>query len=119
MKNPSTIKKFGKRLATLRKERGLTQQQLAKVTGISARMIAYYEVQTKHPPTHLILPLAKALRVSADELLGIKDIKHQLDPEHAALWRRLKKAEALPKRDQKALFHYLDALLKKNKAKIK
>jgi len=66
------------------------------------------------PPAHLIEPLAKALKVSSDELLGLKRIKQQLNPEHAALWRRLKKIETLPKKDQKALLHYLDALASKN-----
>jgi len=49
-----------------------------------------------------------------EELLGVKAIKQQRDPQHAALWRRLKKIETLPKQDQKALLHYLDALVKKN-----
>jgi hypothetical protein len=39
----------------------------------------------------------------------------QRDPQHAALWRQ-KKIERLPKRDQKALLHYLDALVQKNGA---
>jgi hypothetical protein len=82
--------------------------------GVSYRVIAYYEGETDYPPAHLIEPLAKALKVSSDELLGLKRIKQQLNPEHAALWRRLKKIETLPKRDQKALLHYLDALVSKN-----
>jgi transcriptional regulator with XRE-family HTH domain len=105
---------FGKRLAALRKERGLTQTQLGEKVGVSCRVIAYYEGETEYPPAHLIEPLAKALIISSDELLGIKPIKQQRDPQHAALWRRLKKIESLPKKDQKALLHYLDALTKKN-----
>jgi hypothetical protein len=58
--------------------------------------------------------IAKALNVSLEELLGVKTVKQQRDPQHAALWRRLKKIESLPKKDQKALLHYLDALSKKN-----
>lgn len=105
---------FGKRLAALRKEQGLTQTELGNKVGVSCRVIAYYEGETSYPPAHLIEPLAKALKVSSDELLGIKNIKQQRDPQHAALWRRLKKIETLPKQDQKALLHYLDALVKKN-----
>ncbi len=77
-------------------------------------IIPYYEGETNYPPAHLIEPLAKALKVSTDELLGVKEIKEKRDPEQAALWRRLKKIEALPKKDQKALLHYLDALVQKN-----
>ncbi|GEM_PF-4353940 len=57
---------------------------------------------------------SRALNISTNELLGVKAIKQQRDPQHAALWRRLKKIETLPKQDQKALLHYLDALVKKN-----
>jgi transcriptional regulator with XRE-family HTH domain len=114
MKRISINNNFGKRLADLRKQKGLTQTQLGEKVGVSCRVIAYYEGETNYPPTHLIEPLAKALKVSADELLGIKKIKQELDPQHAALWRRLKKIESLPKRDQKALLHYLDALARKN-----
>jgi transcriptional regulator with XRE-family HTH domain len=114
MKQTSTIEGFGERLADLRKAMGLTQKQLGEKVGVSNRVIAYYEGETDYPPAHLIEPLAKALKVSSDELLGLKRIKQQLSPEHAALWRRLKKIETLPKRDQKALLHYLDALVSKN-----
>jgi transcriptional regulator with XRE-family HTH domain len=114
MKRESTVRDFGKRVADLRRAAGLTQKQLGEKVSVSARVIAYYEGETNYPPAHLIKPLAKALNVSTDELLGVKAIKQQRDPQHAALWRRLKKIETLPKQDQKALLHYLDALVKKN-----
>jgi len=104
---------FGKRLARLRRASGLTQLELGERIGVSKRVVAYYEGETSYPPAHLIEPLAKVLKVSTDELLGLKNIKQQHDPEHAALWRRLKKVETLPKKDQKALLHYLDALVLK------
>lgn len=111
-----TAKDFGKRLASLRKELGLTQTELGEKVGVSCRVIAYYEGETHYPPAHLIEPLAKALKISTDELLGVKILQQQRDPQQAALWRRLKKIESLPKRDQKALLHYLDALVQKNVA---
>lgn len=114
MKRPSTIQDFGKRLVALRKVAGLTQKQLGERVGISNRVVHYYETETNHPPAHFIEPLASALKVSTDELLGIKSVKQQPDLRHAALWRRLKAVETLPKRDQKALLHYLDALTKTN-----
>ena len=80
-----TAKDFGKRLASLRKEQGLTQTQLGERVGVSCKVIAYYEGETHYPPAHLIEPLAKALKVSTDELLGVKLIKQQRDPQHAAL----------------------------------
>ena len=38
-----TAKDFGKRLASLRKELGLTQTELGEKVGVSCRVIAYYE----------------------------------------------------------------------------
>ena len=115
--NSTNKKNFNTTLVAIRKERGLTQRQLAKITGISYRMIAHYETQAKSFPHHIIPILTKALRVSADELLGVKHLKQQLDPEHAKLWRRLKKAEHLSLKDRKALFDFLDALLVRSKSK--
>jgi len=110
-----TVKSFGKKLAEIRGARGLSQRQLAKLAGISHRVVAYYEVQTRHPPTHLIVPLVKALGVSADELLGIKRVEHPFDSKHARLWYKLSKAALLPKEDQQTLLKNLYDLLAKNR----
>ncbi|MBI1871374.1 MAG: helix-turn-helix transcriptional regulator [Chlamydiae bacterium] len=113
MKRPTTISDFGKRLTSLRKAKGLTQQVLGEKVGVSNRVIAYYEGETKFPPAHLLIPMAKALQVSADELLGLKQLKEQNNSQYASLWRKIKKIELLSKKDQKALLYYLDALLEK------
>ena len=68
MKRKTSIKNFGKRLSDLRKQRGFTQQKLADLVKVSRRVIAYYEGETNYPPTHLLVPLAKALNVTTDEL---------------------------------------------------
>ncbi|MFH1618220.1 MAG: helix-turn-helix transcriptional regulator [Candidatus Margulisiibacteriota bacterium] len=119
MKKDTTITDFGKRIADLRKMRGLTQHQLGKAIGVSKRVIAYYEGETKYPPAHLIVPLAQALNVSTDELLGVKDVTPIVAPQCAALWRKLKILEDFPEKDRKAVLHYVDALAAKNKAERK
>lgn len=111
MKIKSHIPDFGKKLAQFRKVKGVTQQELADKIGVSRRVIAYYEGETNFPPTHLLIPIAKALRVSVDELLGLKK-QDVSDSNHAALWRKLKKAEELPKKDRKAVVNYIELLLK-------
>lgn len=93
-------------------------RQLADKTGISARMIAYYETEEGSPPVQKIVPFVKALKVSADELLGIKEFKHPFDSEeHTALWRKLRRAALLSTRDQQGLIHYLNSMLDKRKIK--
>jgi transcriptional regulator with XRE-family HTH domain len=117
MKKEPIIKDFGKRLAKFRKASGLTQEQLGELVGVSKRVIAYYEGETKYPPAHLIAPLSKALNVSADELLGIKKAKIVLDSRLAALWRRLKVLETFSDRDKKAVVQFVEVIAEKNKAK--
>ena len=108
---------FGERLARIRKQRGLSQEQLAKSLGVSRRVIAYFEVESHNPPAKLLHSLVKVLNVSIDELLGFTPIKQQLDPEKAALWRKLKKAEILSRKDRKTLLDLLNALIIKSKVK--
>ncbi len=112
MKKEPTIENFGKRLATLRKAKGLTQKVLGEMVGVSNRVIAYYEKETKYPPAHLISPLAKALSTTIEELLGVKGETLDFDTSNAALWRKLKIVEKLPKKDQKAVLHYIEMIAK-------
>jgi transcriptional regulator with XRE-family HTH domain len=68
------LKAFGKHLADLRRERGLTQEVLAERAGIAAHSVAYIE-QGRRFPKHLTTfhKLAKALGVPTAELLeGLK-----------------------------------------------
>lgn len=116
MKSKTSVSDFGKRLAQFRRIKGLTQQELGKKIGVSQRIIAYYEGETNYPPTHLLIPIAKTLKVSVDELLGLK--KNQIsDSNHAALWRRLKRTEQLSPKDRKTLLDFIDALLVRSKVK--
>lgn len=112
MKRETTVKGFGKRLAVLRKAAGLTQKELGEKVGVSNRVIHYYEGETNYPAAHLIEPLAKALNASTDELLGVKEIKKETSPKQAALWKRLRKIEALPQSKQKTLLKTIDTFLK-------
>jgi len=70
------LSSFGKRLAKLCKTAGYTRQQLADEIGATRWMIAYYETESQHPPANMLVDLAKALKVSADTLLGIKPVEN-------------------------------------------
>lgn len=106
---------FGSRLARLRKARGLTQEELAQRVGISRRMVVYYEAQSEHIPAGLLPQLAQALKVSADELLGLKSLKVKDPEEGLRLLRKLKRIGELPPRQRRAVMEYAEALLEKTK----
>ncbi len=104
---------FGKRLAHLRKAAGYSQYTLADALGITNRMVAYYEGETTHPPTHLLPKLAKVLGVSTDQLLGIEKVK-EVKQKDSRLWQRFAQVEKLPPKERKKIVDLLDAFLGKN-----
>lgn len=102
---------FGKRLATIRKARGLSQRDLAEKVRISYRMVAYYESQTHRPPADKLPALAKALNTTTDELLGVKPLSKRT-PQNSRLWKRLQVVETLPPQAQKQVVELVELLAK-------
>ncbi|UCC32125.1 MAG: helix-turn-helix domain-containing protein [Phycisphaerales bacterium] len=58
-------------LRRLRVRRGLTQEQLAKLAGVPKGAISLWELGKAKPDSDQLVGLSRALRVSADELLGL------------------------------------------------
>ena len=63
---------FGKKIRQLRKEKNLTQKQLAALIGVKNSVISFYEVGDRLPSPEVIRKLAIALHVSTDYLLGVE-----------------------------------------------
>jgi len=64
---------FAQRLAAIRKEKGLTQQQLSDRVGVHVQQLKRYEAGSSQPTLDVIRNLAVALGTSADRLLFGKD----------------------------------------------
>ena len=62
--------KTGKFIAEKRKEKSLTQQELADILGISNKTVSKWETGRGLPEVSLMLPLCKALGISVNELLS-------------------------------------------------
>ncbi len=107
---------FGPRLVRLRQARGLTQEELGALVGLSNRMIAYYERDEAEPPGAMLAPLATALRVTTDELLGLAPLTATMRPRTARLLKRLQQIEELPAAEQRAVLKMVDALLEHRRA---
>ena len=67
---------FGKKLMLLRKEKELTQLELAKILGIGANNIARYETN-RFPSVDILLKIASFFNVSLDYLLKENGINIQ------------------------------------------
>ena len=64
---------IGKRIAALRREKGLKQEELAEKLGVSAQAVSKWENDQTCPDISLLPLLAKTLGVSVDELLSGKE----------------------------------------------
>lgn len=107
---------FGPRLVRIRQSRGLTQEELGALVGLSNRMIVYYEREDAQPPGTMLAPLAKALKVTTDELLGLAPVTDTLQRRTARLMKRLQQIEELPAAEQRAVLKMVDALLEHRRA---
>ncbi len=66
------MEKFIERLKELRQEKGLSQAQLAKATGISTGAIGFWETGERVPNAQAVIVLAKFFGVTTDYLLGLE-----------------------------------------------
>lgn len=62
-----------------RKEKGFTQSDLAEIIGVSIQAVSKWETDAGMPDISQIVPLAKALNVSTDTILGFSNDKELED----------------------------------------
>jgi transcriptional regulator with XRE-family HTH domain len=64
---------IGERLLDLRKDAGLTQDELADILHINKHSISSYERDKSEPPDVVKIEIARYFQVSIDYLLGMTD----------------------------------------------
>lgn len=64
---------LGKRIQSYRKQKGLSQEQLASLLNVSRQALSKWEQDINVPNVEKIIEVAKKLDVSVNELLGIED----------------------------------------------
>lgn len=68
------MKKIQLRIADLRKQKRLTQQELADAIGVSFQTISKWETEAHMPDISVLPSLAEYFQVSTDQLLGLKPL---------------------------------------------
>lgn len=63
---------FGTKIKELRKQNGLTQQQLASRIGVTKSVISFYELKERAPSPDTLVKLAQVFHVSTDYLLDVQ-----------------------------------------------
>lgn len=103
---------FSKRLAAIRKDKGLSQGELADRVDSTSITIGRYERDEVKPPLEAAAKIAVALGVSLDYLAGLTD--NQVD---AATLGKVLEIQALPEADRKHIMTTVDALLRDAKVR--
>ena len=106
---------FGQFLAQMRRERGLTQRDLAEMLYISDKAVSKWERGLSLPDVALLLPLAGALGVSVTELLegrrAVQEQRYSAAEVEALIRRALAFPVEPPERQQARVKRYLPVYL--------
>ena len=102
---------IGERLLDLRKDAGLTQDDLAAVLNINKHSISSYERDKSEPPDAIKIAIAQYFDVSVDYLLGLTD-----NPASARKERKIiRLPSAFPENSIPELQEYIAYLVYKSK----
>lgn len=106
---------IGDKILSIRKDKGWSQQQLAKEIGTSGPIIGRYERREMIPSVEVAKKLAKAFNVTLDYL--VDDTGDLADIKDRAILDRLLEIEKLEQEDKKTIVHVIDSLLRDAKAR--
>ncbi len=105
---------LGQRIARLRRDKGMTQAELAQKLAVSQPVVSDYENDVIRLPADTVVRIAAILDASVDELLGLKAPRRDSNGlKNRRLYRRLQEIEKLPRRDQEALLRTIEAFISK------
>jgi transcriptional regulator with XRE-family HTH domain len=102
---------IGKRIATTRKQHGLTQKELSEIIGIKQTLVSDYETGRVRMFAEMVGRFAIALKVPADYLLGLDESSGNNTEMSLRLAKRLNELESLPESRKKAIIRTLDDLI--------
>ncbi len=103
---------FGDRLTQVRKQRSISQAELAKKIGVHGAVIGRYERGEVKPSIEVASTIAKALDISLDYLVGNSDL--MLDQK---IISRVQNIQELDIENQNHLYALMDAFLRDSRAK--
>jgi transcriptional regulator with XRE-family HTH domain len=108
-KTPGSL---GQNIRLLRKQKGLTQVELAKKLDCSQAVITAYESSKKKPAIDTLSRLADVLGVTIDQIIGKKNVPQQKTTvKSPKLWKKFTQVEQLPTTDKRTVFRMIDGLI--------
>ena len=102
---------IGERMATVRRNQGLSQAQLAKLCDLSQQMVADYESGRRRIPACNLAKIAEALAVPAAQLLdGVEAGQRKRGPA-SKLQQQFERVKQLSRSEQQFVSRMLDNAL--------
>jgi len=109
---------FAENVVKYRKKKGLSQYDLADLSGISRRMIGHYESKGIIPPASRLQTLADSLDVSVFKLFKRQGDEKTADADFSGIdprsVKKLRDILSLPAEDRNDLYRILNKMLRKN-----
>lgn len=109
------MKVFGDKMAKLRKDKKISQAELAKMLSTSNSVIGRYERGEMVPSIETAKKIAELLDSTVGYLLGETEIENIF--KDASMLDRLNDIEKFPEEDKKFIFYTLDALIRNVKTR--
>ena len=101
---------FGKKIQDLRKESGLSQEELAKKISTSGSIIGRYERNEMTPSVEVALKLSTVFKVSIDYLVDeTGELSKFRDLQMLKRWEQIEK---LPEQEKNHIIYVIDALIR-------
>jgi transcriptional regulator with XRE-family HTH domain len=107
---------LGQKIKQLRDEKGLSQNELEKRSGVSSKLLSKYENGRIMPTADTLKKIAQGLDISADYLIFDnvpKDGRCQLND--LQLFERFKEVERMPDEEKLVIMHLIDAVIVKTR----
>ena len=104
---------IGEHISQLRKQHGLSQDQLAKKAQVSRTIIGNYERNANTPSIEVLIKLARVFNVSVDYLIG----EGELSAMDRDLLKRIEDIEKLDNDTREHLFFLIDNVIQNFKTK--
>ena len=105
---------LGNRIQDLRKQKGLTQADLAELVKVSLTQMQRYEAKGVQPPANVLLSIANVLDTSVDFLMsGDKNQRVKQALKDAELINQFKAVEQMSDKDKGVIKALIDAFITK------
>jgi transcriptional regulator with XRE-family HTH domain len=103
---------IGTNIRLFRKQKGLTQVELAQKINCSQAIVTAYENNRKKPAIDTLSNLADSLGVTIDQIVG-KEAPSKTGEKikKPKLWKKFEQIDQLPDTDKRTVFRMIDGLL--------